>query len=75
MNLTRGIKPIKLAKHLSIGIQTLNMYLDRSEFSHITKKRTKGRNIVLVGVTDDDITNLEDYIYKRKRENRSIFFS
>lgn len=73
--MANNILPATLCKHLGVGIQTLNMYLDRGEYAHITKKRIKGRRIVLVGVTSDDIESLADHIFKRKRENRSFFFS
>ena len=72
MNLIRGIKPINLAKHVGVGIQTLNLYLDRSEFAHITKKRVKGRKVILTGITESDIEHLQEIIYKRNKMNREL---
>ena len=72
MNLIRGIKPVNLAKHVGVRIQTLNLYLDRAEFAHITKKRVKGRKVILTGITESDIEHLQDMIYKRNRMNREL---
>lgn len=68
MNLTMK----EIAKKINKSVSTARMYIDRSNFAHITNKKV-GRTRVYFGVTEADISLLKSFVENRKKGLDAIY--